>query len=165
MTKEEFTKLYNNEMEKLSRVESAIDKLGFQMESKVDVHENVKYEFEHYADTHNSGNEKSNGFYYGYVAKKVVENWNAFHDVCFELWNFSKMSKGSLETFYTYIYSAFEMMEEGTFTFEDYLDEQFQTYMTNLAKFFGSEITDNLYYTFIEYLKSKNEWNEDFFKC
>ena len=32
MTKEEFTELYNKEMEELSRVESAIDELGFQME-------------------------------------------------------------------------------------------------------------------------------------
>ena len=163
MTKEEFTELYNKEMDELSRVESAIDKLGFQMNGKVDVHKNVKYEFEHYADKHDY-RESNNGFYYGYVANKVVQNWDSFMDVCFELWNFSKMSKGSLETFYIYIYSAFEMMEEGTFTF-DYIDEQFQTYMTNLAKFFGNEITNNVFHTFAEYLKSKNDWNEDFFVC
>ena len=164
MTKEEFTNLYNKEMDELSRVESAIDKLGFQMNGKVDVHKNVKYEFEHYADNHNY-QESNNGFYYGYVANKVVENWDSFMDVCFELWNFSKISKGSLEQFYTYIYSAFEMMEKGTFTFEDYLDEQFQTYMTNLDKFFGNKITNDVFHTFAEYLKAKNDWNEDFFKC
>ena len=85
--------------------------------------------------------------------------------VCFELWNFSKMSKCSLEKFYTYIYSAFEMMEKGTFTFEDYIDEQFQTYMTNLAKFFGNKITNDVFHTFAEYLKAKDDWNEDWFKC
>lgn len=164
MTKEEFTELYNKEMEKLSRVESAIDELGFSMNSVVDVHKRAKSAFETYADNHDY-RESNNGFYYGYVANKVVQNWDSFMDVCFELWNFSKMSKGSLEQFYTYIYSAFEMMEKGTFTFEDYLDEQFQTYMTNLAKFFGNKITKDVFHTFAEYLKAKNDWNEDFFKC
>ena len=163
MTKEEFTELYNKEMDELSRVESAIDKLGFSMNGIVDVHKQAKYEFEHYAEKHKS--ENNNGFYYGFVADKVVQNWESFMSVCFELWNFSKMSKGSLEQFYTYIYSAFEMMEKGAFTFEDYLDEQFQTYMTNLAKFFGDKITKDVFHTFVEYLKSKNDWNEDFFKC
>ena len=165
MTKEEFTNLYNKEMDELSRVESAIDKLGFQMNGKVDVHKNVKYEFEHYADTHNSENEKSDGFYYGFIADKVVQNWDSFMDVCMELWNFSSMTKGSLEKFYTYIFSAFEMMEEGTFSFEDYLDEQFQTYCTNLGKFFGNKVVNDIYHTFTEYLKSKNDWDEDLFKC
>jgi len=164
MTKEEFTNLYNKEMDELSRVESAIDELGFSMNSVVNVHKRAKSAFETYADNHNY-RESNNGFYYGYVANKVVQNWDSFMDVCFELWNFSKMSKGSLEQFYTYIYSAFEMMEKGTFTFEDYLDEQFQTYMTNLAKFFGNKITKDVFHTFAEYLKAKNDWNEDFFKC
>ena len=163
MTKEEFTNLYNKEIDTLSCVESAINELDFHMNSIVSKHNNCLWEFERYARNHQS--EKNNGFYYGYVANKVVDKWEDFMSVCFELWNFSKMSKGSLEQFYTYIYSAFEMMENGTFTFEDYLDEQFQTYMTNLAKFFGNKITDEIYNTFIEYLKSKNDWNEDFFKC
>lgn len=163
MTKEEFTKLYNKEMEELSYVESAIDELGFQMDGVVNKHNNCLCAFERYARNHQS--EKNNGFYYGYVANKVVDVWDKFMSVCFELWNFPKMSKGSLETFYTYIYSAFEMMEEGTFTFKDYLDEQFQTYMTNLAKFFGNDITNDIFNTFVEYLKSKNDWNEDWFKC
>lgn len=163
MTKEEFTNLYNKEMEELSHVESAINELGFQMNGEVTKHDNCVYAFEHYARKHQS--ENNNGFYYGYVADKVADNWEKFMSVCFELWNFPKMSKGSLEQFYTYIYSAFEMMEEGTFTFEDYLDEQFQTYLTNLAKFFGNKITEDIYHTFSEYLKSKNDWNEDYFKC
>ena len=102
---------------------------------------------------------------YVYDADKVVENWDSFMKVCFELWNFPKMTKNSLEQFYTYIYSAFEMMENGTFTFEDYLDEQFQTYVTNLSKFFGNNVTNNIYHTFAEYLKSKNDWYEDWFTC
>ena len=162
MTKEEFTKLYDEEMEELSRVESAINKLEFQMEGKVDVHKDVKSTFETYANNHN-WNENGNGFYYGYVADKVVENWESFMSVCFELWNFSKMSKGSLEKFYTYIYSAFEMMEKGNFTIEDYMDSQFQTYMTNLSKFFGSKITNEIFDTFVNYLKLKGEWNEEYF--
>lgn len=164
MTKEEFTELYNKEIDELSRVESAIDKLGFSMNGIVDVHKQAKSTFETYADNHNY-RESNNGFYYGYVANKVVQNWDSFMDVCFELWNFSKMSKGSLEQFYNYIYSAFEMMEKGTFTFEDYLDEQFQTYMTNLSKFFGNKITNDVFHTFAEYLKAKDDWNEDFFVC
>lgn len=164
MTKEEFTELYNKEMEKLSRVESAIDELGFSMNGVVDVHKRAKSAFEIYADNHDY-RESNNGFYYGYVANKVVQNWDSFMNVCMELWNFSSMTKGSLEKFYNYIYSAFEMMENGTFNFDDYLDEQFQTYMANLAKFFGNKITDDIFHTFAEYLKSKNDWNEDFFKC
>lgn len=73
------------------------------------------------------------------------------------------MSMSSLSCFY--IYSAFEMMEENTFTFKDYIDEQFQTYMTNLGKFFSKEICDDIWSTFIDYLKDKNEWHEEFFKC
>ena len=119
-TKENFKEIYEKEIEELSLVESAIDKLEFQMNGKSDVHENVLSAFEYYANSHsfvNDGN--SDKLYYGYVANKVVENWEAFHNVCFELWNFSKMSKGSLEKFYVYIYSAFEMLEEGTFKFKD----------------------------------------------
>lgn len=163
MTKEEFTELYNKEMDELSRVESAIDKLGFSMNGIVDVHKQAKYEFEHYAEKHKS--ENNNGFYYGFVADKVVQNWDSFMNVCMELWNFSSMTKYSLEKFYTYIYSAFEMMGEGTFTFDDYLDEQFQTYMTNLSKFFGNKITNDVFHTFAEYLKAKDDWDEDWFKC
>ena len=163
MTKEEFTEFYNKEMEELSHVESAINKLGFQMEGKVDVHKNAELAFENYARKHQS--EKNNGFYYGYVADTVVRNWKSFMSVCFELWNFPRMTKDSLKQFYDYIYSAFEMMEEGTFTFKDYLDEQFQTYMTNLSKFFGNKITNDVFHTFVEYLKAKDDWNEDFFVC
>ena len=103
-TKENFKEMYEKEIEELSLVESAIDKLEFQMNGKSDVHKNVLSAFEHYADVHsfvNNGN--SDKLYYGYVANKVVENWEAFHNVCFELWNFSKMSKGSLKKFYVYI--------------------------------------------------------------
>ena len=81
------------------------------------------------------------------------------------MWNFSKMSKGSLEKFYVYIYSAFEMVEKGTFKFEDYIDEQFQTYMVNLGKFFPKNICDEIWKTFIDYLKDNDEWHEEFFKC
>ena len=165
-TKENFKEIYEKEIEELSLVESAIDKLEFQMNGKSDVHENVLSAFERYADIHSFVNdENSDKLYYGYVANKVVENWEAFHNVCFELWNFSKMSKGSLEKFYVYIYSAFEMVEEGTFKFEDYIDEQFQTYMVNLGKFFPKNICDEIWKTFIDYLKDNDEWNEEFFKC
>lgn len=163
MTKEEFTQLYNKEMNALSCVESAINELGFSMNGVVDKHKNCLWEFERYARNHQS--ENNNGFYYGFVADKVVENWDSFMRVCFELWNFPKMTKNSLEQFYTYIYSAFEMIEDGSFTFEDYLDEQFQTYMTNLAKFFGKDITNKIFDTFVNYLKSKNDRYEDYFKC
>ena len=54
---------------------------------------------------------------------------------------------------------------EGTFKFEDYIDEQFQTYMVNLGKFFPKNIYDEIWKTFIDYLKDNNEWHEEFFKC
>ncbi len=160
MTKEKFKELYENEMQKLSKVESAINSLGFQMNGKCDLHKNTLSAFETYAKEHDK-----NGFYYGFVANNVVENWKSFMEVCFQLWNFPRMTKDSLKTFYDYIYSAFEMMEEGTFNFQDYLDEQFQTYCTNLEKFFGKEITNDIFNTFSEYLKSKNDWDYELFKC
>ena len=40
-TKENFKEIYEKEIEELSLVESAIDKLGFQMNGKSDVHKNV----------------------------------------------------------------------------------------------------------------------------
>src|SRR5574344_1166014 len=73
-TKENFKEIYEKEIEELSLVESAIDKLGFQMNGKSDVHKNVLSAFEHYANSHsfvNDGN--SDKLYYGYVANKVVE--------------------------------------------------------------------------------------------
>lgn len=162
MTKEEFTNMYNKEMEELSHVESAINELGFQMDGVVDKHKHVENAFKNYAENHKS---EDNEFYYGFVADKVVKNWESFMSVCFELWNFPNMSKNSLERFYTYIYSAFEMMEEGTFTFKDYVDADFQTYVTNLNKFFGTKIVCDIYNTFIEYLKSKNDWHDEYFIC
>lgn len=166
MNKEEFTNLYNKEMEELSYVENAINELGFQMDGVVNKHKNCLYAFEHYARKHDKVNEgNSDKLYYGYVADKVVQNWESFMDVCFELWNFPRMSKGSLKQFYDYIYSAFEMVEENTFTFEDYIDEQFQTYMVNLGKFFPKNVCDSIWDYFVNYLKNKDDWNEDFFKC
>lgn len=167
MNKEQFKEIYEKEMKELSNVESAIDKLGFQMNGKSDVHKNTLYDFEHYVNTHDFKNAEgeSDKPYYAYVLNDVIKNWSTFHDVCFQLWNFSKMSMGSLETFYTYIYSAFEMIEEGTFGFKDYIDEQFQTYMVNLGKFFSKEVCDEIWKTFVDYLKSKDEWHEEYFKC
>ena len=46
MTKEEFTNIYNKEMEELSYVENAINELGFQMDGKVTKHDNCLYAFE-----------------------------------------------------------------------------------------------------------------------
>ena len=56
MTKEEFTQLYNKEMKELSRVESAINELGFSMNGVVDKHKNCLWEFERYARNHQSEN-------------------------------------------------------------------------------------------------------------
>ena len=164
MTKEEFKTLYEKETDNLSYVEKAIKELEFQMNGIVSIHNRVRDSFKTYADNHKS--EKNNGHYYGFVADNVVKNWDSFIDVCFELWNFPHMTKDSLKQFYDYIYSAFEMMEKGSFTFEDYLDEQFQTYLTNLSKFFGNEITNEIFETFSNYLKNKGDWDEELFiKC
>ena len=57
------------------------------------------------------------------------------------------------------------MVEKGTFKFEDYIDEQLQTYMVNLGKFFPKNICDEIWKTFIDYLKDNDEWHEEFFKC
>ena len=165
MNKEKFKELYENEMKELSSVETAINELGFQMNGKSDVHKNVLSVLKDYADSHKSETNSSNEFFYGYVTNKVVDNWKIFHETCFYLWNFPRMTKNSLTEFYDYIYSAFEMMEENTFGFDDYIDGQFQTYMTNLEKFFSKETCDEIWNSFISYLKNKKEWNEEFFKC
>ena len=161
MDKTEFKKLYDEEMRKLSEVESAVNGLGFQMNGKISAHKRTKSAFEIYANEH-----KSNGcgeFYYGFVANKVAQNWNSFMEVCFELWNFSRMTKDSLKQFYVYLESAFEMVEEGTFTFDDYRDNQFQVYMANLYKFFSKEKCEKIWNHFIDYLKAKDDWQE--FDC
>ena len=56
-TKENFKEIYEKEIEELSLVESAIDKLEFQMNGKSDVHKNVLSAFEHYANVHNFVND------------------------------------------------------------------------------------------------------------
>lgn len=164
MTKQEFKALYEAELDKLTYVEKAIKELEFQMNGIVTVHNKVKNAFETYASNHKS--EKNNGYYYGFVADKVVKNWDSFIDVCYELWNFPHMTKNSLIQFYEYIYSAFEMIEKDLFCFEDYIDEQFQTYLTNLSKFFGNDIVNDIFNTFSDYLKAKDDWDEELFiKC
>ena len=161
MDKLEFKKMYDEEMRKLSEVENAVNGLGFQMNGKISSHKRAKSAFERYADEHKTNG--CGGFYYGYVANIAAQNWNSFMEVCFQLWNFSRMSKDSLKQFYWYIESAFEMVEEGTFTFEDYRDEQFQVYMTNLDKFFGREKCEEIWNYFIDYLKNKGDWQD--FDC
>ena len=47
-TKENFKEIYEKEIEELSLVESAINKLEFQMNGKSDVHKNVLSAFENW---------------------------------------------------------------------------------------------------------------------
>ena len=61
-TKENFKEMYEKEIEELSLVESAINKLEFQMNGKSDVHKNVLSAFEHYANSELRTTLKGGGF-------------------------------------------------------------------------------------------------------
>lgn len=84
MTKEKFKELYEKEMCELSHIESAIDKLGFQMDGRTDIHKNVLSAFQNYTNSHTFMEENgSDKLYYAYIADEVAENWEAFHKVSF----------------------------------------------------------------------------------